>query len=323
MRHAFVPTICVVFLILLCQNSAACAEAVQYALLLCLTRVIPALFPFFAVSALCVSCGLAQLLGRLLAPMLRHVLHLPECGAAALVLGFLGGYPAGARTVADLWRGGLCTREQANALLVCCNNTGPAFLIGMCGGGLFGSLRAGLFLYCVHICSALLAALLSRPRQMPPAEKWKTAELPPFFPSLIHAVTDAGRSCLLVSSFVLFFSVIVCLLRQTTLLQTAAAVLSVCTAPLGLTQSGAYSVLVGCLELTQGLASLTSVSGSVTARLISASFLCAFGGLSVLFQTAAVTEGLSFRHAALGKCAHAALAAALCALLCMVFPVYF
>lgn len=323
MKHALVPAICVIFLVLLCQNSAACAEAVQYALLLCLTRAIPALFPFFAVSALCVSCGLAQLLGRLLAPMLRRVFHLPECGAAALILGFLGGYPAGARTVTDLWRGGLCTREQANALLFCCNNTGPAFLIGMCGGGLFGSLRAGLFLYCVHICAALLAARLLRPKHVPPAGKYEMTDIPPFFSSLIRAVTDAGRSCLLVSSFILFFSVIVCLLRQTQLLQTAAAALAACTAPLGLTQSGAYSVLVGCLELTQGLAGLTSVSGSVTARLVSASFLCAFGGLSVLFQTAAVTEGLSVRHAVLGKCVHAALAAALCALLCMVFPVYF
>lgn len=165
MRKTYLYAACVLFLVLLCVYSADCADAVRAALTLCLTSAVPSLFPFFAASSLAVSCGLAHDLGKLVSPLMRTIFHLPGCAAAAMVLGFLGGYPAGARMAAELHDAGLCTKTEADAIAACCNNTGPAFLIGMCGSGLFGSLRAGLFLYAVHILSALITAFLSRPRQ--------------------------------------------------------------------------------------------------------------------------------------------------------------
>ena len=306
---------CALFLALLCWHSAACADAVRAALNLCLTSAVPALFPFFAASSLAVSCGMAQTCGRLLSPVMRRCFHLPGCGAAALVLGFLGGYPAGARMAAELWRAGLCTKSEAEALAACCNNTGPAFLIGMCGGGLFHSLRAGLFLYAVHIASALLTAVLLRPKQLPPAGSCPAPPEQPFSRLFTQSVCSAGRSCLMISAFILFFSVVLCLLRLTGVLAATCAVPAAALLPLGLTTDGVHSTLTGCVELTQGLAGLTAQAGTLPARLTAISFLCALGGLSVLFQTAACTEGLSFHRCVRAKCLHACLAAGLCALL--------
>ncbi len=321
MRNICVCTGCMLFLALLCRYSTDCADAVRTAITLCLTSAIPSLFPFFAASSLAISCGLAQELGYLLSPFMRHCFHLPGCGAAALVLGFLGGYPAGARMSAELYHAGLCTREDASALASCCNNTGPAFLIGMCGGGLFHSLRAGLFLYVVHIVSALLTAYLLRPNQAPPmVYPSKQSEQLPFFRCLVQSVTAAGRSCLMISAFILFFSVILCLLRLTGILSALCAALTPLLCHFDLSVSGIYSLLTGCVELTQGLAGLTESAGTRPARLIAVSFLCAFGGLSVLFQTAAAADGLDLSHCIRGKCVHACLSAFLCALFLLISP---
>lgn len=321
MRKLCACTGCVLFLALLCRYSSDCADAVRAAVTLCLTSAIPSLFPFFAASSLAISCGLAQELGHLLSPLMRRCFHLPGCGAAALALGFLGGYPAGARMSAELYHSGLCTREEASALAACCNNTGPAFLIGMCGGGLFHSLRAGLFLYVVHIVSALLTARLLRPKHTQSAAyDANQAEPLPFSRCLVQAVTSAGRSCLMISAFILFFSVVLCLLRLTGMLSALCAALTPLLSVSGLSAPGVHSLLTGCVELTQGLAGLTEAAGTVSARLTAVSFLCAFGGLSVLFQTAAATEGLELARCVRGKCVHACLAALLCALLLMIFP---
>ena len=321
MRKLCVCTGCVLFLALLCRYSTDCADAVRAAVTLCLTSVIPSLFPFFAASSLAVSCGLAQELGRLLSPFMRRCFHLPGCGAAALALGFLGGYPAGARMSAELYHSGLCTREEASALAACCNNTGPAFLVGMCGGGLFHSLRAGIFLYAVHIASALLTALLLRPKRTQSAVYAANQTKPlPFFHCLVQAVTSAGHSCLMISAFILFFSVVLCLLRLTGMLSVLCTALTPLLSISGLSASGVHSLLTGCVELTQGLAGLTDHAGTISARLTAVSFLCAFGGLSVLFQTAAATEGLALTRCVYGKCIHACLAALLYALLLLIFP---
>lgn len=323
MRKLVICTGCTVFLALLCRYSADCADAVGAAVTLCLTSAIPSLFPFFAASSLAISCGLAQDLGKLAAPVMRHWFHLPGCGAAALTLGFLGGYPAGARMSAELYQTGLCTKEQASALAACCNNTGPAFLIGMCGGGLFHSLRMGLFLYGIHITSALLTARLIRPKHMP-SDSLPTSppENIPFFRSLIQSIVSAGQSCLMISAFILFFSVVICLLRLTGILSALCTlffpVLSLC----GLSSSGVQSLLMGSVELTQGLAGLTETAGTDAARLVTCSFLCAFGGLSVLFQTAAAADGLDIPRCVRGKCIHACFAAGLCALGCLLLSIF-
>ncbi|MDO4287181.1 MAG: hypothetical protein Q4C40_05595 [Eubacteriales bacterium] len=307
------------FLLLLCRYSTNCAEAVRSALQLCLTSAIPSLFPFFAASSLAISCGLAQSLGILFSPVMRRCFHLPGCGAAALFLGFLGGYPAGARMATELWHSKLCTREEAEALAAVCNNTGPAFLIGMCGCGLFHSLALGLFLYTVHILSALLTAFLLRPKTLPVSVS--SPNLPeelPFCRLLTQSVLSAGRSCLMISAFILFFSVILCLLRLTGVLSAACSSIAPLFHTIGLSASGTQSVFTGCMELTQGLAGLTESAGSIPARLTAVSFLCAFGGCSVLFQTAAAVEGMRVSQCIRGKCIHACLSALLCVIfLCL------
>ena len=321
-KHAG-SVLCAALLMLLSHYAPDCADAVRSALPLCLFSVIPSLFPFFAVSALAVSCGLAQDLGRLCAPLMRTVFHLPGCGAAALILGFLGGYPSGARMAADCFHAGLCSEEQAQSIACACNNTGPAFLIGMCGGGLFGSVRIGVFLYLIHVLSALAAAFLLRPDRCPPEDRFAAAPpMPSFSHALIRAVRSAGVSCLTVSSFVLFFSVILKLLQKTAILPSVSAALAPYTARIGLTAQGTQAVLCGLTELTQGLSGLTVCAGTTAARLTAVCFLCAFGGVSVLFQTAAAAEPLCISRCIAAKCLHALCAAGFCLFFLHIFPCF-
>lgn len=134
-------------------------------MLLCGDLIIPSLFPFFILSTLTVSLGFSSLLGRLLEPMMQPLFHQNGTGASALVLGFIGGYPVGAKTVCSLYQERLCTREQAQCLLAFCNNSGPAFIIGGAGIAIFQSARAGFVLMAIQILSALLVGMLFRPKK--------------------------------------------------------------------------------------------------------------------------------------------------------------
>ena len=79
---------------LLVQAQTA-ADAVREGIDLCLRAVIPSLFPFFAVSSLLVSLGAADGAGRVLARPFRRLFRCGGAGCAALLLGLIGGYPAG------------------------------------------------------------------------------------------------------------------------------------------------------------------------------------------------------------------------------------
>lgn len=152
---------CLAALGLLLARSAEAAQAVRDGLALCAGSVIPALFPFLAVSGLltALDAGASPALGPL-----ARLLGCSRAGARAFLLGLTGSYPVGARTVAQLYRRGGISRREACRLLLFSNNCGPAFILGVAGLGCFGSLRAGVLLWGVHILAALVIAL-ALPRQ--------------------------------------------------------------------------------------------------------------------------------------------------------------
>ncbi len=71
-------------------------------LALCGNVIIPSLFPFFVLSSLVVELGMSRYLGRLLQPVMAPLFRVNGACAAALALGFVGGYPVGARTAISL-----------------------------------------------------------------------------------------------------------------------------------------------------------------------------------------------------------------------------
>ena len=129
--------------------------------------VIPALFPFLVVSRLFVATGSAAALGQLLVPLTRRMLGVSGPGGTAVLLGLLGGYPVGAQTAGELVRTGAVSQQEGQRLLLFCNNCGPAFALGVAGVGCFGSLRAGAWLWLIHVSAAVLTALLTRSTSSP------------------------------------------------------------------------------------------------------------------------------------------------------------
>ena len=45
-------------------------------------------------------------------------------------------------------------QDGGRALLAFCNNSNPVFLISVLGVGVFGSVRAGVWLWLIHVLSA-------------------------------------------------------------------------------------------------------------------------------------------------------------------------
>ena len=176
------------------------AQAVREGLALCAGTVIPSLFPFFVVVSLLLQLGLAETLQGLCGPFMGPLFRMRGVCALPLLAGLLGGYPAGARTAAELFQQGRLSRREAELLLGFCDNCGPAFLLGYVGAGILGDLRTGAVLFAVHALSAVLTgAILCRTvsSREPAYSGRRLSKKPiPFPQALTSSVSGAAGSML-------------------------------------------------------------------------------------------------------------------------------
>lgn len=257
-------------------------DSARYALRLCAELIIPSLFPFFVVSGLLSRLGFsARLAGRLSRPAAR-LYGISGAGATALFMGLIGGYPLSAAYIADMRRQGLISVEEGERLMGFCNNSGPAFLIGSIGAGVFGSARLGLGLYIIHILSALITGLFFRgsgryKAQMPHLPESRGS-------ALIDSVRQAAQSILSVCGFIVCFCVIIGLMDAGGYFSLLVGRLAVLT---GLELHAARALLSGVLELGSGIGAMRGLSPSPVNLAIAAGIV-GWGGVSVHFQTYAV-----------------------------------
>ena len=263
-------------LLWLLRDAQAVRAAAARALTLCAGTVIPSLFPFLVISSLLIALGFGEWLAPHFSGLMTPLFRLPGQASGPLLLGLVGGYPIGAQSAAELYQQGLLTKDEAERLLTFCNNSNPIFLISVLGSGVFGSVRAGVWLWLIHLLSALLTGLLFRGHKTPARRgtarpvSCRAVSLPA---AVVSSVRSAANGMLSICAFVTLFYVLISpLAGRGGLLSTA---------------------LVGLVELFSLMPLLTpDVPGFVLAAACTG-----WGGLSVLCQTAAVLDGTGLRLA--------------------------
>ncbi len=93
-------------------------------------KMVPSLLPFMILSGMMIRMKLTDKIVFLIRPLLKPLLRLRPTLLYAIVVGFLCGFPMGARAVADLYERRMISKPEATYLLAFCNNIGPVYFLG-------------------------------------------------------------------------------------------------------------------------------------------------------------------------------------------------
>lgn len=261
------------------RYSAACLSGIA----LWAKAVLPALFPFFVLTAVLTRLGAANASARLLAPLARKF-RLPGIAAYCFLLSALSGYPVGSRLVADLTEGGALPKESAARVAVLCSTSGPMFLVGSVGGAMFQSATAGAVLLASHILGILAVCLPALPFARKPVRERRQNVLPTAAKAddvLRESVHGAVISILCVGGTIALFYVFAQALADVGALALLARPLARLLRPFGAEQL-ADGFVSGLLEATRGCAALAGAGGTLALPLCA--FLVTFGGACILAQ---------------------------------------
>ena len=241
-------------------------------LILWATRLVPTLIPFCFLTSILSHSGLPYLLSQKVGGIFAKLYGCSKLGAYVYLLSIISGYPVGADTLRDLHsRGDISTRD-VEIISSFASTSGPIFVIGTVGVGMFASIEVGVIMYLIHILSALLNGLLYRRKYLPstPTLLTKDEDI------LAIATSSTLKSTLLVGVLVTIFYLIADVL-------VSIGVIGAISSILPIPDQISYSILTGVVEMTRGCLAISEVGSPLSIPIASA--LISLGGGCILSQS--------------------------------------
>lgn len=325
----------VLFLLLFSQSNLAAAKN---GLLLWANNVIPSLLPFFIATELLSYTNVVNKVGELFNWCMRPLFNVPGCGAYALIMGMISGYPVGAKIVTRFREENMCTKEEGERLLSFTNNSGPLFIIGTVGISLFGNTLIGFLLFITHILAGLTTGFCFRFWKLHSTNTTKhvvntsvhTKKTVATFSNLGEVISKSIMSSIqtivMIGGFVVLFSVILSILAKSHILGLFSNILQPIFQLFGVSNiQFPCGFLSGILELTNGISLIAQIPiKNISFSIIICAFLLGFGGISILLQVFSITSksDVSIKPYIIGKFMQGIFAAFYTYIFIYCFPIF-
>ena len=316
-------------------------------------NVLPSVLPFMFFTKALSSLGQMEKLTHPFQRVTKTLFNTPPISFYAFFMAILSGYPVGSKMIADLYMQGKITQEDAYRMSAFCSTSGPMFIIGAVGIGMFKNSLVGYILFLSHILSAFLNGLIYRKlglkndyKDKPPKKnisqttkiqgknKLKNKDDKFSQKNTINTQskndeikinqnndTNLNRanektpdiSEIVLSSTLAILSV-GCII-------TIFFIIIECLSPIfNLFPENISALLEGIVEITKGCLSLSTLS-NIKLAVILASFVISFGGISTLLQSITMLRQVKIpiKLFALQKLTHALLSALISIVMVLIF----
>lgn len=284
-RHFFLTALILFFMFALVLKPDLYMQSVTSGLLLWLNSVLPALFPFFFFSGLLIKMRVVDKLGNKLSRPMNALFHCPGSSGIIYLLSIISGYPVGAKIASEMYSRGALTTAQVMRINAFASTSGPLFIVGSVGVGIFVNHACGIIMLVAHLLGALLNGVLYRnyhysklENNKPLAPNKQTEDI------LSQTMYDSIISILLVGGYIAIFFILIDVLFNCGILsfisKNLASVLSYFGASPNLAEgitSGIFEVTRGCMELSKSGVDLKIITPIACA-------LISWGGISIHLQ---------------------------------------
>jgi len=259
--------------------------------------VLPSLFPFLIISDLIQKSAITIVFEKILSKIMKPLFNLPGISSIALFLGMTGGYPIGAKITSDLRNENSLSKIEAQRLIAFANNSGPLFISGAIGIGLYKNISIGFLLLISHYLSAFLVGILFRfykknelTSNSNKKIQFNIIKLSTLGESLTSSVKKSITTVTVIGGFIVLFSILTTILQETGIV----LILSKIFMP-NLDLNFSSSIISGILEVTNGVNRIYELSSiDLVIKLIVTSSLIGFGGFSVHMQTLSIISSSDF-----------------------------
>ena len=263
-------------------------------------NLIPSLFPFMVLSSYISASSVSEMISKLFEKIFKRLFKASGYGIIPFILGSLGGYPVGAKTICEFYESKKISQNDAGRLLYWCINPSPAFAVTAVGTFMLNNTQSGVILYISCLLSSLTIGFFCRflsNEEIYPIEKHSKKSKESIF---VKSVSKGSEGMLSICGWVLTFCVLAALCDALNLPYTISNIIK-----------SVGEVTTGCKN-----AVLSELSLPVIASLLG------FGGFAVICQCASYSSTckVGIKYLICSRLISSALSGIYCSALLKIFP---
>ena len=246
--------------------------------------VMPSLLPFFFISKILFSFNLTNKFILINSKPMNKVFKLPPISSYIFFMSILCGYPVGAKIIGELYACNQISKDDCKHLLTMASTSGPIFIIGSVGAGLYSNPSLGFAIFICHFFSVLIAGFILT-RKLP-RSKNNTLTLPTKQTQnvLSETVYSTIISIFTVAVYISVFYMFIDMAYDIKVLGAISGLLEKLFININVDPFFAKGIASGFIEMTRGLAEIKATT-NLKLKLIVSTALISFGGLSVFIQS--------------------------------------
>lgn len=216
------------------------------------TNIFPSLFPFFIISKILINYGFTP-----------KIFNINPNYSFIFLMSMISGFPSSAKYTKELVDKGIVSYEDANKIILFTHFSNPAFILITLSSNFLKNTRVGFLILFSHYISNLVIALFVKGSKSKSTYK---KDPKPFSYALNDAIKDTLSTLFLILGTLVTYSIIITLFNKL---------------PINIYYK---SILIGLIELTEGLRSVSLLNISLRLKASLCTFLLSFGGLAIHTQ---------------------------------------
>ena len=278
--NGIIVTISIFVLMELLIKKSLIYLSIMSALNLWVYNLIPSLFPFFIISDILINYNITSYIPNIIKNFCKQVFNISDDMLTILILSMISGFPSNARNTRTLYDKGLIDENEANHILIFSHFANPVFILTTVAVFFFNDQRVGIILLITHYLSNIILGICSRNKANYKSGKNNNSfKYNDFGNVLVLSIKRAVDTILTICGIIVVF-----LMLSTIIINTF--------------NFNIYNQMIikGIFEITIGIESLSKLPIGMSYKLVIASMILAFGGISVHVQVLSQIAGTKIKY---------------------------
>lgn len=276
-----------VTLILILLNKTLVSKTVITSFGIWFNTLVPSMFPMFILSDILISYNFTDYIPKKIVNFISKIFNISNNAVLIIFLSMISGFPTNAINVKNALDNKLISKKESEHLLLFNHFANPLFVLSTIGTFYLNNTKYGIIILVSHVLSNIVIGILFRKRNNYSIDNYisKNCKSQSFGNVISDSINKSINSLLMISGTVTLFLILSTLIINIFNL------------------NGYLSILLqGILEMTMSIASLSITNISDIIKVVAATMIISFGGLSIHLQVySSLDDEIRYKNYFIGR----------------------